>query len=382
MKECITFVSYVCLFPLIALGQASFQGLGDLPDGNFSSVAMSVSGDGAIVVGLGTLPIGSTPFRWSSEGGVTSLSGLPDNTWGWAYGVSTNGEVVGFTFSNTIIEEAFRWTESSGMSGLGYLPGGSVASTAFDVSANGAVVVGWSDSASSGQEAFHWTENSGMNALGDLPGGSFFSKASGVSADGMVVVGHGVSASGGEAFRWTADGVMEGLGDLDGGNFSSEAIATSANGAVVVGWSDSASGREAFRWTPDGGIIGLGDLPGGSFSSIALSVSGDGSIVVGRSESGSGDTTAFIWDEINGMRSLQDVLSEDYGLDLTGWNLILAADISTDGRTIVGTGFNPNGDSEGWIAMIPEPASVVVFALCALALARRRTREFTITSCN
>jgi len=63
------------------------------------------------------------------------------------------------------------------------------------------------------------------------------------------------------------------------------------------------------------------------------------------------------------MRSLHAVLSNDYGLDLTGWTLSEARDISPDGRVIVGWGINPSGKQEAWIAsldttVIPEPLSM------------------------
>jgi probable HAF family extracellular repeat protein len=48
--------------------------------------------------------------------------------------------------------------------------------------------------------------------LGDLPGGSLFSRAFGVSADGLVVVRGSTSASGDVAYRWTSGGGMVGLG--------------------------------------------------------------------------------------------------------------------------------------------------------------------------
>jgi hypothetical protein len=56
---------------------------------------------------------------------------------------------------------------------------------------------------------------------------------------------------------------------------------------------------------------------------------------------------------------LSDVLTNDYGLNLTGWHLTEANDISADGQTIVGGGFDPNGNFEGWIASLA-PASVPV----------------------
>jgi hypothetical protein len=120
------------------------------------------------------------------------------------------------------------------------------------------------------------------------------------------------------------------------------------------------SGYEAVIWD-NAGITGLGDLPGGRFISVARAVSGDGSVVVGSADTGavpaSDSNTAFIWDSIHGMRALQDVLQSEYGLDLSGWWLLDAKDISDDGRTIVGVGINPNGDAEAWVAILPPACS-------------------------
>ena len=63
----------------------------------------------------------------------------------------------------------------------------------------------------------------------------------------------------------------------------------------------------------------------------------------------------FIWDATNGMRSLQDLLVNDLGLELTGWSLLEARGISADGRTIVGIGNNPAGNGEAWIVTIDGP---------------------------
>jgi len=208
--------------------------------------------------------------------------------------------------------------------------------------------------------------------MGDLSGGSFYSVAYGVSANASVIVGKSESASGAEAFYWTPSGGMQGIGDLPGGGFHSAAKAVSADGSVVVGYGNSASGREAaFRWTVLGGMQGLGDLPGGELRSVAEDVSGDGSVVVGYGSSASG-TEAFIWDAANGMQNLKDVLVNDYSLDLTGWTLIYARGISDDGLTIVGYGINPDGYTEGWVATVPEPATICLLGLGSLAMLRRR----------
>jgi len=247
-------------------------------------------------------------------------------------------------------------------------------SDAYGVSADGSVAVGRGTNSCFNHEAFRWTEETGMVGLGDLPGGSFDSGAFGVSGDGSVVVGWSQSEQGREAFRW-ADGVMTGLGFFPGGSYWSIATDVSANGLVVIGNGKSAasgSNTEAFRWTEETGIVGLGDLPGGEFESEARAVSADGAVVVGRSDMRyhSDMWEAFIWDEVNAMRRLHDVLT-DLGLDLMGWRLKEAWGVSDDGLTIVGEGRNPLGRSEGWIAQIPEPATISLLILGLPALCRR-----------
>ena len=136
----------------------------------------------------------------------------------------------------------------------------------------------------------------------------------------------------------------------------------------VVGFSDSYLGQEPFRWTSDGGMVGLGQLAG-SYGR-ALDVSGDGSVVVGLTTGFLGQE-AFYWTASVGMQSLKDMLTKDYGLDLTGWRLIEAKGISVDGLTIIGTGVNPQGDPEAWVVTIPEPATILLLGMGGLLLRRK-----------
>ena len=105
-----------------------------------------------------------------------------------------------------------------------------------------------------------------------------------------------------------------------------------------------------------------------SFQTTAHAVSADGSVIVGGSAEG-----AFIWDEPNGTQSLRDLLIDE-GVDLTAWTLQAATGISADGRTIVGYGTNPLGQTEAWIATVPEPTALPLLAV-VMSLARCRRRR-------
>ncbi len=340
-----------------SLGQASFQGLGDLPGGAFASEANGVSADGLVVVGLGISVSGIEAFRWTAAGGMVGLSDLPGVPFvSFANGVSADGTVVVGRGVSTSGNEAFRWTSAGGMVGLGDLPGGIFSGAgATGLSADGSVVVGGSRSGGASSEAFRWTAVGGMVGLGHLPGGFFSqSTAFGISGDGAVIVGLSTFASENsgdfQAFRWTAAGGMVGLGDLPGISVRSTAFATSADGSVIVGRGFSAIGNEPFRWTTTEGMVGLGHLPGLS-GGQASAVSTDGSVIVG-SMMPVALPGAFVWTAVDGMRSIQDILVNDLGLDLTGWILEEATGVSADGQTIVGTGINPAGNDEAWIAFL------------------------------
>ena len=81
---------------------------------------------------------------------------------------------------------------------------------------------------------------------------------------------------------------------------------------------------------------------------------------------------AFIWTEQTGVRSLKAVLENDFGLDLTGWSLTVANDVSQDGLTIVGNGINPQGDPEAWVATIPESSTLVLGFIASFCLMHSR----------
>jgi probable HAF family extracellular repeat protein len=348
------------LVPGAALAQqsASFQGLGYGP-GN-QSVARGISADGSTVVGYAVRPhdsdsTGEVPVRWTSAQGMQQLTGFGPFEEARAQAVSGDGSVI---VGNS---PAFLWTSAGGP---GPIPGMDLP-LAFGVSADGSTVVGYYGN------AFRWTAATGAQSLGVLPGQSSFSEANGVNRDGSVVVGSSDSAAGHEAFRWTAVTGMRGVGDLPGSDVYSEATAVSGDGSTVVGRGLTDNGFDAFAWTESGGLRDLGRLSPTDVASSALAVNADGSVVGGTS-----NDIAFVWTPAAGMRSVADVL-QTYGVTPTGWHLSRVEGISADGFTLAGTGTDPTGHLQAWVAVLPEPSSgVAVLAAATLLLVRRRPQPW------
>ncbi len=367
----------------LALGQSTFQGLGQASNST-GHVAWGISGDGKVIVGeMFTTAGTSTGFRWTKGGGFQLLPKLNVvDTNHLAFNTNFDGSVIiGTGVGTQAAYEAFRWTQATGTVGLGDIPGGFFRSEAYAVSDNGSIVAGVGNYdidpnppyAVINREAMRWTQATGCVSLGDLPGSIVESAMLGISGDGQVLVGYGRSAAGYEMIRWTQGGGLVSLGDLPGGVLNGGATACSFDGSVIVGSGNDATGDRVVRWTQATGMVVLGKLNGPNFtnSDFALGCSADGSVVVGGANvsyddpEGFGHGRAFIWDQASGMRDLRDALIFDYGLtNLKGWQLTFAMDISGDGKTIVGQGFNPQGQYEGWIATLDGPGTGPCYADC------------------
>lgn len=358
----------------VAYAQASFVGIGDLPGGSYESAINSLSDDGSTVVGFsddGSAFGGA--FRWDAGTGIQPIATAPSS----GFDVSPDGSVVVGIYGTP--DRAFRWT-AGGLLDLGLLPTGTF-SAPVALSPDGGTIVGLADRTTivniggfdieiPENVAVQWIDTIGPAVLGDgdLPGGDpfmigaevAFAQARDASTGGAVVVGEAFSASGPEAFRWTSAEGMQGLGDLPGGAFESRAEAITPDGEVIVGSGTSVIGCESFIWTEAAGMVGLGaipaGLPGAGSGWEALDVTDDGAVLAGRTSCRFFDVNAaaVVWDDVNGLRSVQDILEDDFDLDLTGWHLFGAL-ISADGTVLAGGGINPSGDPEGWVASLPIP---------------------------
>jgi uncharacterized membrane protein len=353
-----------------AEGAPTFQGLGFLA-GEPASAACAVSADGS---NTGIQPFFERSFRWTAAGGMQPLAPptpWPQTSYNTAYGVSADGSViVGFAYDPSdpgFGGQGFRWTVDGGLRTLGHLPAAQYGgfSLAWAVSRDGSVIVGEASAIVEGGDAryapFRWTAAEGMQPL--AAPSRWVGRATAVSANGEVIVG----GYEGQAFRWTSQSQLQLLGFLPGGS-QSEAQVVSADGSTIIGAGDPAQGN-LFRWTETDGMQSLGMLPGSGYRyGYAFATNADASTVVGRVD----PTGAFIWREDLGIRGLRDVLIDEYGLDLSGWTSLSGSGISSDGMTIVGSGINPSGQYEAWIAVIPEPAMTSLLTVGAYGMIRRR----------
>ncbi|MGD9690850.1 MAG: PEP-CTERM sorting domain-containing protein [Phycisphaerales bacterium] len=356
------------LLTAAAASAQSFNGVGFLDGVVRESYAWGISPSGNFVVGesSSTDSGGLTEaFQRNSEGLVALGALQPSNFLSVANDCTDNFVIVGFSRYGTVgtLFNAFRATDTliDASDSLGDLPGGSNLSSAQAVSADGNVTVGFGSSDVGGmnrRQAFaHFASTGMLRPLGTLPGDDT-STAYAVSADGTRIAGQSSISLTTRAVVWTVHPdttiTAQHLPAIAGGFDFAQAWGISGDGMVVVGDSDSPNGTEACKWI-GGQVIGLGDLPGGEFNSSANDASADGSIIVGY---GTSETSGFLgeavfWDA-DGVHSIRDTLV-NAGQDLTGWSLQVANAVSADGRTIVGNGTDPDGNPQGWIAVLPEP---------------------------
>lgn len=374
-----------------------FAPVADPANSVFGSTGYAVSADGTVVVGTTQVDVPGFPgqtreqaFRWTATSGLVDL-GVPSvplevSAFSRPFALSADGStIVGSALfpvgEGGIGSAPFRWRADSGITELfprgtnGFVEGG-----AFGISADGTVVTGSSETplGAAFGETWRYTDATGPVGLGFFSDAPFRISSDGaVSADGNVVAGGVSTAAGSEAFRWTAgDGIIP-LGDLAGGPVLSGASAVSADGTTIVGVGRTATGAEGFVWTAASGMRGIGTLPGKT-GSLAYGVSGDGTVIVGQAEP-FGSSAAFIWTAATGAQSLLDVLVAQGATGLDGWTLSEARGISPDGQWVVGTGNGPDGASQAFLARlnpVPLPAGFWLLGTAlAAAFGRRQFRR-------
>ncbi|MCA9501992.1 MAG: hypothetical protein KC616_02870 [Myxococcales bacterium] len=357
---------------------ASFRGLNDPVDtrvGTGFTWALGVSADGAVAVGYSqteweTEDGPATAFRWDARQGMVPLV---NGTQPVAVAVSGDGSVIvgeHSVWEGSVLGVTLDCERPCSVRGI------------TDVSVDGSTIVGAGTITAGGlgsdrRQALRWDASRTVTILSH---DTLETRALGVSDDGSVVVGALMDGLDSQAARWDAEQGWVGL-TLPSGEAplpDSRATGVSADGSIVVGrfW-DPEVGNRAFRWDAEHGMVALDLASGGLDQSTAERVSADGSIVVGYSGADlvyGPSLRAVYWDAAGAMHDLNVVLPA-LGVDLAGWTLVSAHDVSADGRTFVGVGINPSGSAEAWIAVIPEPGTAILLALGLAALAQAPPRS-------
>ena len=319
----------------------------------------AVSASGAVVVGsLGT----GGGFYWMPTTGTVFNGGLG------ATNISRDGRTIVGQVLDSRVLQAGIWIRAAEWKALGSFtstaaPCDAFLSLATDTSADGRVVVGYARNGCSLSHAFRWEESTGMVDLGSSVAGRA-SFANGVSSDGKVVVGYQEAATGfQQGARW-----VDGRQELFTGPAGPVGAATATNkdGSIVVGRVCSGLGiptgpgyQSAWIWTQRDGVQCL-PAPAPRLSSASLvnveanAVSDDGRVIVGGQGIGADDVDAVIWiDRVP--HYLKDYLQANGVPDAfeTYIRTGSIADVSPDGRVLVGRGAPPAG-FRGYIVIFGE----------------------------
>ncbi|HYD00282.1 MAG TPA: hypothetical protein VEB22_03575 [Phycisphaerales bacterium] len=372
--------------PVLLTGVAEAQSLsitplGRIPGWDYARV-VSISGDGQYAVGItynpSTLPRAA---RWSTDGAAPTLMlPHPIGTIETAPTCSGDGSVVFGSWNSS--SRGFRWTESGGSSDI-QAPTGRLFRGVHSVSDDGTRGVGHASGTSPGgpnpplpPAPCLWTLQSGVQLI-DIPAGHADAQLVRISPDGGTAVGYLTPTSTGLRVpaTWSESGGWRMLPMIPGADFAGGTL-VSSGGTVAVMSGMSQGFFVAARWTEEGGTVPI-TSPAVTGDIHFNGMSADGSVLVGQGQLAQGGG-AVLWTPDTGLVLLDDYLSS-LGLDLTGWSLLGAMDVSNDGRTIVGTGvqFFPDGTfrSAEWVVTVPTPPAALI-AGCALICGAARRKRF------
>jgi len=378
--------AYVALGAATAIAQSpTFRTL-PVPAGFSSSSGEVLSGDGNHVGGSSYFDSLNRAFLWDVRGAAAQSLHPPGPFFYYSRisALSHDGSAAAVRLDNTA-GGWFHWRASTGLVSIAPPTGYAMVAGMGDMSADGSVVVAAFDQRDAQwnlvrRDSFIWREQSGYEQVafpaGTVEGSLHTLSGSGTMGAGFIQMGDFYSR---RAAVWSqADGWSVLPLPANGRNAGASRI--SADGTAVIGMFDTLDSQMAsFVWTADSGVVTLPTLPGGG-TTYAFACSADGSAVVGRSDASweVGNSVANLWTEALGLVDL-NVYLPTIGIDLTGWQLYSARDISDDGQTIVGIGSRwlPNGTrrTETWVVTIPSGSTVGLLGCGAVVACRRRTRN-------
>lgn len=261
------------------------EGMQDISTiGNNSSCAYGINNYGQ-VVGYSVYDCGQRKaFIWDRTRGIYNLH-AKGHYLSEAYGINNFGQVVGFSVTNNGQRKAFIWDEIKGRQNLSI--SGDIESSAYAINDSGQVV-GYSVSSDLIVKAFIWKSGKDIQELPGFLG-------SDINTSGQAIGFNSVPEHNNRAFLWNGSEECQDLGTIsDNANlqfFDSEANSINDSG-LIVGSSDKLINTEQEGWTK----------------------------------------RAFIWDTVNKMQDLNDLIDP-----ASGWVLRVARSINNHGQ-IVGWG--------------------------------------------
>jgi hypothetical protein len=295
---------------------------------------------------------------------------------------------VGFSDLN---REAFVWTPSGGTKILGKLSPRDATSVAKFVTADGKAAFGTSSHPDRGTKLFHWSEADGMTQV------TGFAQAVGLTDDGKTL--HGIDDFN-RRVTWTKDG-----GTVVGSWLGDPAAKSADKHSVVSGvglpgqpYFHHALNNDNYQVDfsiaqPDGSFAYVMTTSGYENEWITgIDATADGKMAAGTIRYTLQDrygTEAWLWDEVNGYRTLRDALLNDYDFHpdlLDGVYFDSVEGMSSDGRYLVGGAWITNYGNTTYLidlatppsgggAPTPEPSTIVLWVAvlgCGSILTRRR----------
>lgn len=356
------------IHPLVAMAGGTITSLGPVQGQNVSG-GLALTADGSVVVGFsGSQFPGRHATRWAGANWAPQdLGTAQGQSDGILYGAADSGNAA-FGWAQVASNFVpFRWTTQAGIQNL---PTPWNSSRARAIAPDGSFIVG---EARPGNFTVPIRWN-GINAPTQLPlpQGALSGRAMVATRSGNILGSVGAAGTQ-QLVRWNSvnnavSTITNFAPNVDGAPF-----AASADESVIAGIRTSLNQPLVslpWRWTADEGFEDL-PLLAGFVSGNVWSSSADGSVLVGDMyDANFTNYRGVVWTD-SGVQSVESYLT-GFGVDMSGWTIGTCHGISQDGMTLVGVGLNPVGQTRGWVAVIPAPATAALLAIGVGVTARRR----------